>query len=212
MADADTVTQEAVDTSDPLTQVAGAGNPDPLSQLADIHLPDPISWWPLAPGWWVLIAALAVLAFLLTRRVAAQMLQRRIRRHALGELDKALAAYRTASAVSGADPQVTKLNYVNEINAVLRRVALKHYPQQNPASLSGKRWVTFLRNHGDSTLLSEPLADTLSEGRFARQWDVDENALYQMAQRWISSLYLARIEPITAPDDTSTSTAVSKHA
>lgn len=209
MADADTVT---VDTSDPLTQVAGAGNSDPLSQLADIHLPDPVSWWPLAPGWWVVIAVVGVIAFVLGRRASAQVLQRRIRSHALGELDKALAAYRTASAAEGADPQTTKLNYVNEINAVLRRVALKHYPQQHPASLSGKHWVTFLRTHGDSTLLTDPLADTLSEGRFARQWDVDENALFQMARRWISSLYLARIEPIRAPDDTSTSTAVSKHA
>jgi len=201
-----------VDTSDPLTQVASADNGDPLSQLADIHLPDAVGLWPLAPGWWVVIAAVAVLAYLLGRRAAALIVQRRIRHHALAELDKALAAYRTASTVSGADPQVTKLNYVNEINGVLRRVSLKHYPQENPASLSGKRWVTFLRDHGDSSLLSEPLADTLSEGRFARHWDVDENALFQMAQRWISSLYLARIEPIRAPDDTSTSTAVSKHA
>ena len=212
MADADTVTPEAVDTSDPLTQVAAADNSDPLSQLADIHLPDAVGWWPLPPGWWVVIVALAVLAFLLGRRISAQMLQRRIRRHALGELDKALTTYRTASAVSGADPQTTKLNYVNEINAVLRRVALKHYPQQHPASLSGQRWVSFLRTHGDSTLLTDPLADTLSEGRFARHWDVEESALDQMARRWISSLYLARIEPIRAPDDTSTSTAVSKHA
>ena len=24
--------------------------------LRDLHLPDAIGWWPLAPGWWVLIA------------------------------------------------------------------------------------------------------------------------------------------------------------
>lgn len=212
MADADPVTQEAVDTSDPLTQVAVAAETDPLSQLADIHLPDAIGWWPLAPGWWILIAALGVAAYFIGRRLAAVLLQQRIRRHALGELDKALAAYRQASAVSGADQEIEKLNYVNEINAVMRRVALKHYPQENAASLSGVRWVAFLRSSGDSTLLTDQLATTLSEGRFARHWDVDENALYQMARCWISSLYLARIETSQAPDDTSTSTAVSKHA
>src|SRR5690606_11751836 len=141
MADADTVTQEAVDSTDPLTQVAAAGNTDPLSQLADIHLPDPIGWWPLAPGWWVVIAGVVVVAFFIGRRLAASMLQQRIRRHALGELDKALAAYRSARAIEGADQEGEKLNYVSEINSVLRRVALKHYPRENAASLSGSRWI-----------------------------------------------------------------------
>ena len=37
--------------------------PNPLDQLADIHLPDPVSWWPLAPGWWMLLG-LAVSIFI----------------------------------------------------------------------------------------------------------------------------------------------------
>ncbi|MGB4246521.1 MAG: DUF4381 family protein, partial [Pseudohongiellaceae bacterium] len=35
---------------------------DPLSQLADIHLPEPIGFWPPAPGWWVLLVLLLVVA------------------------------------------------------------------------------------------------------------------------------------------------------
>lgn len=30
-------------------------------QLRDIHLPKPISWWPLAPGWWILMAIILIL-------------------------------------------------------------------------------------------------------------------------------------------------------
>jgi len=29
----------------------------PTLNLRDIHLPDPISWWPIAPGWWMIIAS-----------------------------------------------------------------------------------------------------------------------------------------------------------
>lgn len=40
-------------------------NIDPAEiPLRDIHLPEPISWWPLAPGWWVLVAVLLTLLVL----------------------------------------------------------------------------------------------------------------------------------------------------
>jgi hypothetical protein len=36
--------------------------------LRDIHLPPPAGWWPLAPGWWILIGiALLLLTWLAWR-------------------------------------------------------------------------------------------------------------------------------------------------
>ena len=43
--------------------------------LRDLHLPDAIGWWPLAPGWWIVIAVLAITALALLRK----WLQRRSR-------------------------------------------------------------------------------------------------------------------------------------
>ena len=185
---------------------------DPLSQLADIHLPEPIGFWPPAPGWWVLLILLLIVAFVCYSRYLTTWKQKRICNFALRELDKCVAEFRRASVVLNDDKDSAKLNFVNEVNAVLRRVALKHFPQDLPASLGGDHWITFLRHHGDASLLDDALAHTLSQGRFARHWDVDDDALYRMAHKWITSLYLARIDSSKNSPDTPTSTAVSEHA
>lgn len=39
--------------------------PDPAAlPLRDIHLPPPVPWWPLAPGWYVLVGSLLLLVAL----------------------------------------------------------------------------------------------------------------------------------------------------
>ena len=43
--------------------------------LRDLHLPNPVGWWPLAPGWWFLIAlALALMAWMFVRACRAHQL------------------------------------------------------------------------------------------------------------------------------------------
>lgn len=188
-------------------------NPDPLSELADIHLPDPIGFWPLAPGWWILAVIVLIAAFFLARRYIAQWKINRGKMYAVRELDKCLREFRSAKATAPeASFDQLKLNFVSEINAVLRRVALKNFPGQNPASLSGELWITFLRQNGDASLLDDELAQTLSQGRFARHWQVNEDALYRMAHQWISSLYLTRIRSDSKSEIPSSSTSVSEHA
>ena len=36
--------------------------------IRDLHLPEAIGWWPLAPGWWVLIVLLGIGLLLLLRK------------------------------------------------------------------------------------------------------------------------------------------------
>lgn len=184
---------------------------DPLSQLADIHLPEPLGFWPPAPGWWVLLIILCALVYFVGKRLFAAWRLRRSCAFAIRELDKCLASYK--QAVTGLPTEqidAAKLNFVNELNAVLRRVALKHFPDESLASLSGPEWIAFLRGHGNATLLDDKLASTLSQGRFAKQWEVDDQGLYRMAHQWISSLYLAKIA--SKNQSTDPTTPVSEHA
>ena len=178
---------------------------DPLSQLADIHLPEPIGFWPPAPGWWILFFLLCLVVYFGGKHLYAGWRRRRACSFALRELDKSMATYRNSAQGAKDDALASiKLNFVNELNAVLRRVALKNFPDHSLARLSGEQWIVFLRDHGNASLLDDEIATTLSQGRFAKQWDVDEQKLYNMAHQWISSLYLARIDNSSKSTETST--------
>lgn len=101
-----------------------------LSQLAPLREPMAISWWPLAPGWWVLlvlcIAALAgLLVWLRKRRLKTAY--RRIALIALNELR-------------------ARQGEQDELNWLLKATALRAFPQQQVAALHGQQWQQFLES------------------------------------------------------------------
>ena len=105
--------------------------PDPLAQLRDIRLPTDISWWPLAPGWWVLmiLAALTIgwLILSLTKRYRSRL----YRRQALAQL------------------QWIELNADNQLVAIfetLKQTANIAYPNQHFSSLGIAKFIAFLQD------------------------------------------------------------------
>lgn len=184
---------------------------DALSQLADIHLPQQPGFWPPAPGWWLLaVLLLALAAYSIWRGLQRWRLQRRYK-SAIGELEKCRAQLLSA-AQAGTPDMAQRLSYVNDVNSVLRRVALLHFSHETVAGLSGNAWVDFMREHDHSQRLTPELAQALAEGRFARQYDVDTDALHTMARDWIKNLYMARIKPGATTNEPTTSAAVDNHA
>lgn len=187
---------------------------DALSQLRDIHMPaDTTGFWPLAPGWWALIVLLlALLGWLLWRFIKRQQLQRHIK-SALNELERCRDTLLQHEAlIAKGSPTVdlnqARLDYVNGVNAVLRRVALLHFPASMVASLSGQAWVDFIAQQDQRNNLSDEQAKALAHGRFARKIQIDSEALYNMARHWINDLYIARIKSKANP----TSAVTQQHA
>lgn len=178
---------------------------DALSQLRDIHMPaDTTGFWPLAPGWWALIILLlAITGWLLWRYIKKKQLQRHINA-ALAELERCHEALlqkeaEVAKGHPGADLNAARLDYVNGVNAVLRRVALLHFPASTVASLSGQAWADFIARQDARNNFSDEQAKALAHGRFARKIQIDTEALYHMARDWINDLYLARIKDKANP-------------
>ena len=173
-----------------------------LAQLADIHLPEPVSYWPPAIGWWILAAIALVLLALLFRKFAKIRRQQKICQYAVAELQRCYDSY------SQADPATidqSKLDYVNQFNTVVRRVALVHFPQANVASLDGASWVDFIRQKGESSLMTDEIATALQYGRFQTKCDVDVDAMQGFGQQWIESLYKGSAKPSDHSNDNAAS-------
>lgn len=160
-----------------------------LAQLADIHLPAEVSFWPPALGWWILALLLLIAGSFATRKLYEKAEQRKACQNALAELEKCL------EKLDESADQKKLLQYVNDVNTVLRRVALVKFPESNPGSLVGETWVAFIRRAGNSSQLDDQLSAALSHGRFRKQIEVDSQALNQMARSWIHSVYQKKTTP-----------------
>ena len=140
--------------------------------LRDLHLPDAISWWPLAPGWWVVIAvALLALGYLL--RVWLRTRARgAARRYALRQLDALVQAY---------EQHKDLVTFGAEASALLRRTMLAYAPRQDVAGLTGDAWLQWLdRDLAQPVFVNGPGRQLLDlpyrnpQGDFS---DVDVNAM-----------------------------------
>ena len=140
--------------------------------LRDLHLPDVIGWWPLAPGWWVVLTiAVAVLVYL-AWRVYKRWQFHAPRRYALRELARFEAEY-----LEHRNPVVLG----KQLSELLRRGMLAYAPREEVAGLTGEAWLAWLdegmplpyfHTEGGKSLLNLPYRDP--EGDFS---DVDVNAL-----------------------------------
>jgi uncharacterized protein DUF4381 len=140
--------------------------------LRDLHLPEPVGWWPLAPGWWLLIAlALFGLGWLLWRAWRKWRFNAP-RRYAIRTLGTVEAEYLTSRNPVALGRQVSEL---------LRRGMLAYAPRDEVAGLTGDSWlewldqglpVPYFHTEGGKSLLQLPYRDP--DGDFS---DVDINAL-----------------------------------
>jgi len=103
--------------------------------LRGLHLPEPVGWWPLAPGWWLLIAALVVASALLIRTWLQRRARSAARRRALRQLEESRSAY----AYHG-----NPVTLGAEVSELLRRTMLAYAPRAEVAGLTGDAWLAWL--------------------------------------------------------------------
>ena len=102
--------------------------------LRDIHLPDAISWWPPAPGWWILLGMLVVSA-VSVYLLRAFYLSRRVKRSALEELESIRHQYEQTR---------NQKQLAEQLSILMRRASISFHPRSEAASLTGTNWLDYL--------------------------------------------------------------------
>lgn len=109
-----------------------------IDELHDIEGIDVISPWPLAIGWWVLIACgmfFLMAAFWFTKRRIDYL--RSWKRDAFKKLD----------ALEHNLTPATSKETVAALSEYLRRIALRRFPRKECAGLVGNDWLKWLQTH-----------------------------------------------------------------
>ena len=153
---------------------------DPLQQLRDIHIPAEPSWWPPAPGWWLLAGICLAALFWLSKLWRA-------RRRRRAPLRQARTLYHELHT-SYVDGQIDASAYVHGTNELLKRLLIHTQTQAQAASANNEAWLGLLDNIADSTEFTLGAGQVLGNSRFAPKVAVDEATFDALIRRFISGL------------------------
>lgn len=152
-----------------------ATNPqNPLTDLKPLHLPPEVSWWPLAIGWYLLLAVLLIILiigwWLYRKRRNAQRIREGINQQWLTIEVEYLA---------NPSPEIIAI-----INVFLKRVAVKYYPEDRPQLLTGNEWLMFLDKSGKTVNFSNGIGKLLANP-YARAELVNLGELFAVIRNYL---------------------------
>lgn len=170
-------------------------NPDnDAIPLKDIHLPEAVSWFPPAPGWWIVLCliVISVIAYVVYRRYRRRL---RLREEALLILDSIKLDFQQ---------HTNPVRFINEVSGLYRRLVMSLYPRQEVASLRGQAWLDFLNKIGadagaHDVYFNAALGELLLTQQYQKFINCDTaryEQLYQLSKKWIAILPLKAMRPM----------------
>ena len=148
---------------------------EPLAQLKDIHLPEQVHNYPLAYGWWLLLACIVI-------AIVFVILKWRKRRQLCKAQKLALAQLSLINSNSNSDNS-------DEIVTLLKWAAFQYFPRNEIASLHGQALQDFLQQKL-ATKYQEKFQQLCGQQLINKYQAVEDNVtdnnLKQAAQLWLS--------------------------
>ncbi len=153
--------------------------------LRDIHLPDPVSFWPPAPGWWLLCGIVVAAA------IAAFYMYHRNRRLKVSAVNQARAELQ--DIIRGYSATGNQTEAIRKISVLLRRLSISLFPRAETASLTGQEWLVFLDRQMEGNPFSRGAGRILAEAPYRPDiTDSELESLFQHCHDWIDAV--SRIE------------------
>ena len=147
--------------------------------IRDIHLPDAISWWPLAMGWWVLIALL-ILSLIVFIGYQYHKRQNHSKKKALSLRKQVMSELVTIQKIS--DDRL----FLEALSGLLKRVAITQHGQKI-AGLSGTQWLLFLDQQWDLHIFSEGIGQVLADLPYQKNPQPDRHMLLRVSKNWLEN-------------------------
>ncbi|MCK5810349.1 MAG: DUF4381 domain-containing protein [Cocleimonas sp.] len=160
---------------------------DALANLKDIHLPSAVSWWPLAPGWWilfglfVLMIALVVYLYIRSQRKTSQEII----------IDQALQLFNKLEQQSP-----TPKALIVALSELLRRTAISLYGRSAIANLAGDDWLLFLNKQGKTKAFTDGVGCALAEQPYRPDVDYNREALLGLTDAWLKQQLVSASEKV----------------
>ena len=153
-----------------------------LADLKDIHLPAPVSVFPLAPGWYIVLAIMLVIVVLLIlwqlRRASKQY-----------KLKQVLILLAQIEAKAQASEPEEREEVLPEISILLKRVAREKFSELHPQNLFGEKWLQFLDRSGKTTEFTTGTGRILLDV-YKRQSLENPQELLGVVKNWLRTVML----------------------
>lgn len=159
---------------------------DPLKlPLRDVHFPAHIAWWPLAPGWWIILGAVLITAGIIwwwnrrRRRLMASAV-----RAARIEFSGMRQRYESDNDAAG---------LAKDLSILLRRLCVSIFPRTDSASLTGDRWLEFLDRPLSSSQFTSGPGRILVDAPYRPHVEAKEiEPLLRLCEDWFDRLDVYR--------------------
>ena len=150
---------------------------DPLAELRDVILPPDPSFWPPAIGWWM--AAILFVVLIATAFYGARYL---FARHARTSVVQRVSSLKNLDSKSA----------VVELSILLKKIAVTKFPRAQVAGLTGRKWLEFLDQSGDTDQFTKGPGKILATAPYSKQIAEDLNPVFDLCEDWVRKVMSGR--------------------